>query len=289
MAMVYTTRNGYQLHYIEKGTGNFIVFVHGSASDYRTWEKQQQEFSNYYHTVAYSRRYHWPNQRIAAGEDYSMAGHVGDLEDLLAKLGSKPVHLVGHSYGAFVCLLLAAKSPQLVRTLVLAEPPAITLFVSNSPKPTELLRLLFSRPKTALALIKFGATGIGPATAAVKAGKLEAAMEIFGKATLGTQAFVHLSEARREQVRANLIKAEFLGSGFPPLDLSEIRRIVVPVLLVAGEKSPRMFHYLLDRLSELLAHAERITVPGASHILHEDNPAFYNAAVHAFLRKFEIG
>jgi hypothetical protein len=78
-------------------------------------------------------------------------------------------------YGAFVRLLLAIREPGLARTLVLAEPPVITLFVSNSPKPSEILRLMLSRPRTAVSIVRFGATGVGPATAAAKRGDTEAA------------------------------------------------------------------------------------------------------------------
>ncbi len=55
-----------------------------------------------------------------------MDEHVHDLEAFLHLLGAAPAHLVGHSYGALVSLLLAVQAPQLVGSLVLAEPPAIT-------------------------------------------------------------------------------------------------------------------------------------------------------------------
>lgn len=38
--------------------------------------------------------------------DYPMAQHVDDLDAVIEELGIAPVHLVGHSYGAFLALLL---------------------------------------------------------------------------------------------------------------------------------------------------------------------------------------
>ena len=198
--------------------GEPLVLVHGSASDYRTWHAQRDAFAKRFRVITYSRRYHWPNEPILEGADYSMAEHVGDLRALLRSLGTTPAHLVGHSYGAFVCLLLAIESPHLVRTLVLAEPPVITLFVSNTPKPLELLKLLVTRPRTAAAIIKLGAMGLGPATAAAERGDMEEVMRLFGTAALGREVYQRMSDERKEQVRVNLIKAEFLGSGFPPLE-----------------------------------------------------------------------
>lgn len=276
--------NGYKFEYVEKGTGEPVVLVHGSASDYRTWKKPLEELSKHYRTIAYSRRYHWPNEKISEGQDYSMLQHVDDLEALLQSL-DQPAHLIGHSYGGFVCLLLAIRNPQLVRTLVLAEPPVVTLHISNKPKPGELLKVLFSRPRTALAIIKFGAKGISPATAAAKQDNMEKALDIFGKATLGVDTFNNLSSERLQQSRDNLIKAEFLGSGLAPLDRQKVRNIKMPVLLLKGEKSPKLFRYLLDELNELIPHAEREEIPGASHIMHDDNLDYYNSVVLSFLEQ----
>ena len=275
--------NGVSLRYAEQGGGDPVVFVHGSASDLRTWEPVQAEFGRQFRCVAYSRRYHWPNEPIGEGADYAMAEHVEDLQALLPALDAAPAHLVGHSYGAFLCLLLAIRVPRLVRSLVLGEPPVITLFVSNRPKPRELLKLALTRPRTAAAIVKFGATGIAPATAAVKRGDMEKAMHLFGAATLGQPAFQRLSEARRSQVRANLIKAEFLGSGFAPLPADGVRNVSAPALLLTGGSSPRLFHRLVDGLEELLPHTERVEIPDASHLVHEDNPGAFCDAVRSFL------
>jgi pimeloyl-ACP methyl ester carboxylesterase len=95
------------LECVERGAGEPLLFVHGSASDLRTWQVQQDEFASDYRTIAYSRRFHWPNAPIAAGASYSMLEHVADLAALIERLDIAPAHLIGHSYGGFVSLLLA--------------------------------------------------------------------------------------------------------------------------------------------------------------------------------------
>lgn len=279
--------NNISLEYSEYGNGEPLVLVHGSNSDYRTWQDQINEFSNHFRTISYSRRYHWPNERIPKGADYMMSEHVEDLEILLQKLDAVPAHLIGHSYGAFLCLLLAIKNPSLIQTMVLAEPPVLTLFVSNTPKPLELFSLFLRRPLTAIAILRLGMKGIEPAKTAAKRGDIEEVSGLMGRAILGDEFYNQLSESRREQVRVNTIKAELLGSGFAPLGPEELRKIEIPTLLVNGEKSPKVFHRLLDRLEELLPHTKRVQIPNASHIMHEDNSEAYNKDVMSFLANYK--
>jgi pimeloyl-ACP methyl ester carboxylesterase len=278
---------GTPLEYLDVGAGSPVVLVHGSASDVRSWQGQVEPLAVHHRVIAYSRRFHWPNEPIADGVDYAMLQQVDDLQALLRALGAVPAHLVGHSYGAFVCLLLALRDPTLVRSLVLAEPPAITLFVSPEPKPGELLKLLCTRPATAAALARFGAAGVAPARKAFRGGDLQAGVRIFGDAVFGRGGFERLPAGRRQQVDDNLpnIKAEILGSGFAPLRGEALRSLRLPALLVTGERSQPLFRHLIDRLEELLPRTQRVDIPGASHAMHDDDPPAFNAAVLGFLEE----
>lgn len=281
--------DGAELEVLEAGNGEPVVLVHGSASDHRTWEAQLDALARRHRVVSYSRRFHWPNEALPDGADYLMGRHVDDLEALLRAVDARPAHLVGHSYGGFVSLLLAIRRPDLVRSLVLAEPPVLTLFVSDPPKPLELLGLLARAPRTAAAIVGFGARGFAPARAAAEAGELEEAGEIFGRAVLGEEAYDRLSEERLEQARVNTFEAEFLGSGFPPLSEEDVRRVEAPALLVSGAESPAFFHRMIDGLARLLPDHERAVITGASHIVHEDDPPAFNARVLDFLERLDHG
>jgi len=117
--------NGADLHYVEQGTGVAVIFVHGGLDDYRAWQPQMQAFSQRYHTVAYSRRYNYPNNRVVPRSDYSAIVDADDLAALIKKLRLGPANIVGVSYGAYVGLFLAARHPDLVRSMVLSEPPLL--------------------------------------------------------------------------------------------------------------------------------------------------------------------
>lgn len=268
------------------GDGPLIIFVHGSASDYRTWDSQLSYFSSAFRVVTYSRRHHWPNDPIPDGDEYSMRDHVDDLKRVIENVSNEGATIIGSSYGAYLALVLSIETPTLIKRMVLAEPPVIPLFTSFPPEPHEIVGLLVSRPATGFSIIKFVATGLAPAKSAAKRGDMDAALSIFGRAVLGKKTFEKMPEERLKQARANFSRAELLSdSVMMKINPRDVRRIDIPTLLITGEQSPRMFHFLTDRLEELLPYAERRNIPRASHAMHEDNPESYNEAVMDFLRR----
>ncbi len=278
--------NGAQLEYFEKGSGEPLILVHGSSSDYRAWKHQQDELSKHFRTIIYSRRYHWPNKEIPDGKEYTMSEQLDDLEALVSSLNAAPAHLMGHSYGAFLSLLLAIKNPKLVRSLILAEPPVLTLFISNEPKPMEIIKMMLKTPRLGIGIMKFGTKGIAPAREAMKQNNLEEGLQIFAKAIFGEEVN-RIYESKIEEVTANLsnVKAELLGSGFLPIEEESIRKLQTPVLLVTGSKSIRLFQLITNHLQKLLPNTEKVVINNATHLVHEDNPEEFNKAAISFLSK----
>ena len=72
---------------------------------------------------------------------------------------------------------------------------------------------------------------------------------------------------------------------FPALAAEDVARLPMPILLIQGERSPRMFGLITEELARALPTAERVAIPDASHGMHGQNPEAYNAAVLAFLAR----
>jgi len=284
------TVNGTTLAYREEGEP--VVFVHGGISDLRVWAKQLPTVGRSYRAITYSRRFARPNQDIEPGADDPWPQHVEDLAAFLREIDAAPAHLVGNSQGAFISLLVAVQYPDLVRTLVLEEPPVLPLFAKNTPpRPAELLRLLATRPRTGLALFRFISGTISPVTKALQRGEDDEALRIFSEGVLGKESYQRLPEASKEIGRDNLstLRAGLLGSGFPPLDDDDVRGIRVPTLLLTGERSPAFLLRLTDRLEELLPRVERSEIPDASHAMHQENAPAVNEAIVGFLGRHRNG
>jgi pimeloyl-ACP methyl ester carboxylesterase len=172
--------------------------------------------------------------------------------------------------------------PELVRSLVMIEPPGLTLVLDFPLRPGQVLSMLARSPLAGLAILKLGGTVMEPAAKAFRRGDDEAAIEMFGRGVLGSSRFDRLSPERYQQVWDNrkADKAQMLGEGFPPLDAHQVATVEVPTLLLVGSESPSAFHRMSARLLKLLPHARLDIVEGASHIVHEDAP---NRAIKAIV------
>ena len=97
---------------------------------------------------------------------------------------------------------------------------------------------------------------------------------------------VIIADRGNHQILENLDEMRAFAKGadvFPPIDDEGVRGIRAPVLLVTGDQSPSHLTVLTDRLEELLPDAERLEIPRASHLMHEDNAPAVNAAIVEFI------
>jgi len=278
--------NGTELAYLEHGQGQPVVFVHGGVGDYREWDLQVPTFAAQFRTITLSCRGAWPNRKLEPDEKITLDTFVEDLAAFMRALDLAPVHLVGHSSpGGFGGLLLAHRHPELVRSLVLLEPPAFpVLGFGIPPTPSQVLRLLARNPRAAIGFIKFGARGIGPAMKAFDRGDDEGGLRVFMTAAAGRERVAAIPEETIQAFVGNVgpFKAQ-LRAGFPQFSEDDARNITVPTLLVAGTETPAPLASVTDRLEELLLDVSRLDITGASHNMFNTHPKEFNAGVMEFI------
>jgi pimeloyl-ACP methyl ester carboxylesterase len=148
-----------------------------------------------------------------------------------------------------------------------------------------MIGLLLTAPRLALAIAKLGGTALGPAEKAFRRGDDERAIELFGRGVLGKRYFEELTEERYAQVWENRgpDRALALHHGFPDLIGETWAEVNVPVMLVSGADSPRIFDLLNDSLLDRLPNARKRVIPNASHMVQEDAPEKLNKAILEFL------
>ena len=106
------------LHVETVGDGTPAVLVHGSFGTARASFSAQLPLADSHRLLFFDRRGFGGSPR---GDEVGWETDAADLVALLDETG--PAHLVGHSYGAVVCLLAAGMRPDAVRSLVAIEPP----------------------------------------------------------------------------------------------------------------------------------------------------------------------
>ena len=100
------------------------VLVHGVMSWWRTWWRVGPALAAAgWRVIAVDQRGHGTSPRI---EGHATIGEMaGDLATVIERTGAPAVAVIGHSLGAAVGAELAFVRPDLVRRLVLEDPPAI--------------------------------------------------------------------------------------------------------------------------------------------------------------------
>jgi pimeloyl-ACP methyl ester carboxylesterase len=274
--------NGRQLHYVEQGEDGqqpAIIFVHGGLDDYRCWQFQLDSFSSKYHAISYSRRFAYPNKWIGnVITDNTIEDNAKDLAELIRKLDVASAHLVGASYGAFIALYCASKNPELVKTMVLNEPP-IFEFLARSPLKgdVELLQTFITRIQS-------------PTQDASKRGDFEKGVQVFMDAIMNKENFF---EKLPEEVKkylldnAKSLESELESAMSTSYTIEDVKQITttVPTLQVKGELSPKLFLRIVDILSENMPNnTEQIVIPNVSHDDFKSGNFFTSKVMEFFAR-----
>jgi pimeloyl-ACP methyl ester carboxylesterase len=263
--------NGTAFNYVEQGQGVPVVLVHGSLGDYRTWTGEMGDFAARYHVIAYSLRNHYPD--TWTGGPYSSQGHIADLVALLQALNLGPVHLVGHSYGGTMAAVVARDHPELVRSLVLAE-PGLNSLVANVDEAKPLLTEFFKVAKAAQEHTQKGELD-------------EAVITFMDFINEGGGGFKGLPVAFQAGMLQNstTLKASFASPPPPTFTCDDASKIGTPTLVVEGELTLKVRRLIDNELVRCIPRVERVLILRTAHPLEMLNPKDFNATVLEFLAK----
>ncbi|MBI3022768.1 MAG: alpha/beta hydrolase [Thaumarchaeota archaeon] len=278
--------DGIGLSYSENGEGQPVVFVHGIPTDIRAWNAQVAPFSKKYRVIAYSRRHAHPNNNGENILESTIQNNTKDLEGLIRSLGLPPVHLIGHSYGGFIAAYLAAKSPELIKKLVLVEPGILTLLVKDPKNPAQLLSLLIRSPSTALSAGSFTRKFINPMLDAYHRGDLDLAIRLFADGFVGRKrALENLPQNVRDMLKENSKTIGEVETKLPIFVKKDAGRISAETLLVKGANGPKVLHAIVRELSKSMPNSEVVTIPDSGHFPHFEKAELFNEKVLEFLSR----
>jgi len=258
--------HGITLHYAEQGTGQPLILIHGSLSDYSYWRDQIGPLAKHYRVIAYSRRYNYPNKNPAQ-PGYSAITDADDLAALISTLHLGRVYVIGHSYGALTTLFMASRHPELLKAVVLAEAPLVPLLCDLSGSEAAEGISVFADIQRRMVL---------PMRAAFAKGDREQGVATFINYVfadpMGWQKMSRDSQAGTLRDAHEWDVMLTTGTLFPALAPADIRAIKLPVLIMSGGKS-YTFLGLIDReLARLLPDNRHVMFLDAGHQMWLQHP-----------------
>jgi pimeloyl-ACP methyl ester carboxylesterase len=258
--------------------GEEAVYVHGLSGSATNWT----DLAALLGTRAAGTAVDLPGFGLShplASRDYSPAGHADALLCFLAGRG-RPVHLLGNSFGGAVALSVAARRPELVRTLTLVSPA----MPDRRPDPRRV-----SDPRLLLAMLpgvgrraRAELAALDPRTRAEQVVRLcfgdpslapehrlaEAAAEIESR---GRQEWAREAlERTGKAMLASWVRGESLWS--------VASRVQAPTLVVWGDRD-RLVAPRLARRTVAAVHGRLLMLPGVGHIAQIEAPDLVARAV----------
>jgi esterase len=263
--------NGYEMAYVERGTGVPVVLVHGSGLDYRYFAAQMDAFAAQYRVISLSLRHHHPEPWRGEGE-YGLNQHASDLVTFIRALEAGPVHLVGHSRGGTAALYATRLAPALVRSLTFAEGGAgMSAFAPEDPAVRDRRAIAFRAMSDKLSK-----------------GDTDGGLEVFMEYVNGPGAWKSAPEGTKQVLRDNawtLASGEADTATWTLFTCDDAKRLRTPVLLLGGDGSPPNFAATLDKVQTCLSGPERQVIPRSGHAMPRANPNAFNEAVMSFIAR----
>lgn len=237
---------GVSIWYAEEGTGEPLVLLHGGLCTNEAWAAQMPPFAQHFRVIAPERRGHGHTADVAGPLTYTAM--AADMIGLLDRVVGTPAHLVGHSDGGIVALMIAIARPDLVGKVVAiganydpsgVAPEVQEMFARTAPDSAEMATLRGAYERY---------SPDGP-----------------GHWPIVYEKFVEL--IRRE----------------PNISLEELVRISAPTLVLVGDDDVVSLEHTVA-IFRAIPNAELAVIPGTSHAVPEEKPELVNRIVLDFLQ-----
>jgi len=258
--------NGAELYYEDTGSGTeAVVFAPGLAWGTRLFRAEVAALGVRYRCVVVEPRGQGRSEMTKAG--YELDNQAVDLAQLIEHLGVAPCHLVGHSLGGSAAVRVAARRPELVRSLALLN--------ATADEDPLWDRVLFRGLSYVVDLFGVGTVG----------GRFVKTM--FGKTFLHDPARATEREEARGQFLSNdrrgLARAVRGWIRSPPV-MDELPNVTAPTLVVAGEEDAAVKPERSRAVAEGVRDGRFLLLPKCGHSSPVEAPA---AVTDAFRDLFE--
>jgi pimeloyl-ACP methyl ester carboxylesterase len=259
-AMASALLNGVDLFYKEAGRGPAILLIHGSGSNADIWGEVFKELTQGHRVIAYDRR-GFRYSRHAPVNDYHRHGE--DAASLLLTLKAAPATVVGWSGGGLTALDLAVNHPDVIRSLVLVEPPLhakkhMTVQMAHTFIKVQILRRLRGTRAATRTFLRWASSY-----------------------TTGGCAFDKMSDEQQEAMlsTADATMGDLDGGTGENISLDQVAAISAPLTCLLGDLTAPAIANATRRIVAAHPGARLVMIPGAGHAVSFDRPRQFVTAV----------
>ncbi len=251
--------SGATLIYDEFGDGpDTIVFVHGAGGNHLSWWNQIPRFSDRFRCVTYEVR-GWGQSQDLSGE--GRTAFARDLGELMDQLAIERAALVGQSMGGFSILPYAARHPERVTALLMAD---TMLGIADQGLLDDM------RAATAAAAEN---ARLGGMTRMVGPAYLERAPE---------GVFLY-NQIRALNPPLDLDRPLTFGVEDGAIPVAELAALTMPVVFLAGAEDAIIPAAVIKRAAQLVPGARYVEVSEGGHSVYWELPDEFNAILEALL------
>lgn len=237
------------IDYCEEGTGPTIVFVPGSWASGSVWRGVIEPLGGRFRTVTTSLPGYGGTRDRRTIADVSIDRQAEIVEAVIQRAGG-PVHLVGHSFGALACLDIALCGLSPLMSLTLIEPVAFGLLRQQGE--TSLYDQFVAMRDDYFDAVEDGDKGAARRVVDY----------LDGEGSFDTAP----PRVRQRMVEANATHVLDMRTEFDP-QLSAFANILLPSLVVRGERSAQSLRRSAEILTGALANALLCEIPEAGHFM----------------------
>ena len=244
--------DGINLHYLTVGRGPDVVMLHGFLGNLAVWHLNiVPALRRQFRITTLDLRGHGYSDVTPTG--YTTESLARDLRGALDKLGLERPHLVGHSFGADICLHFALLHPERVSRIVAIEPGLAALVHQRKDRGWEGWSYWVSKLEE-----------VGLQVPPEKRTDLDFLLNL----SLETPKFYGPARGlpRNREPLIKLIRNTSLIKDYEDpgsLTLGAVERITTPTFLVYGERSHFLKSY--EHLRLALPHCTTALLPGGEH------------------------
>lgn len=248
-------------------SGRLVVFLHGLFGRGKNFTQIakaiEPEFSSLLIDLPNHGDSEWTETFDYIDLADAVASHIAEATDA----ADQPVHLVGHSLGGKVAMVLALRHPELIDRLVVVD------IGPNAGGSTGVFEHLLS---SLAALDLDRVESRTDADAALREPIPEDAIRGFLLQNLRPTSAGYTWQPNLTLLRSSLdVIGDFPDTGDAVFDH--------PVLWVAGEKSDYVSRDDLPQMRELFPRTTLLTVKGSGHWVHSERPRAFVSALTTFL------